>query len=102
MVIETAGGKHKLPFAAEFRILGHLFSRDGGLQISLEKMQSANKAWWRDAKIYHCKRSVPWETRCQREFDRVFSVFCSGCDNWSCGRATMDRIKGREMKILRR
>ena len=35
MVIEMAGGKHKLPFADEFRLLEHLFSRDGRMQISL-------------------------------------------------------------------
>ena len=56
MMIESAGGKHKLPFADKLKILGHLFSRDGRMQISLvENMQSANKAWWRDAKIYRRK-----------------------------------------------
>ena len=59
IVMVTAGGKQKLTFADEFRILGHLFSRDGRMQISLEEnMQTANKAWWRDAKIHRC-RSVP-------------------------------------------
>ena len=52
---------HTRPFADEFRILGHLFSRDGRMQISLEeRMQSANEAWWSDVKKYRCK-SVPWK-----------------------------------------
>ena len=62
MVIKTAGGKHEQPFADEFRILVLLFSRYGRMEISQEeRMQSANKAWWRDAKRYRCK-SVPWWT----------------------------------------
>ena len=58
MVIKTAGRKYKLPFVDEFRILVNLFSRDGGIQFNLEeKMQSDNRAWWRDAKIFRCKKS---------------------------------------------
>ena len=53
IVFEPAGGKHTPPLADEFRILGHLFSRDGRMQISLEeRMQSANKAWWRETRRY--------------------------------------------------
>ena len=37
IVFEPAGGKHTPPLADEFRILGHLFSRDGRMQISLEE-----------------------------------------------------------------
>ena len=58
-------------------------------------MQSANKGWWRDAKIHRCQR-VPWKIKCQSVTDRVCSVFCSGCENWSCSWATMYRIKGWE------
>ena len=76
MVIETAGGKH-IPL----RISGHLFSRDGGKQISLEqRMRCANKAWWRDASFFFRCNDVPWKIKCQRVFDRVFSVFCFGCE----------------------
>ena len=46
MVIETAGRKYKLPFVDDFRILGHLFNRDGGMQSSPE-MQRANRPRWR-------------------------------------------------------
>ena len=80
MVIETSSRRHILPLADDFTILEHLFSRDGRMQISLEqRMQSANKAWWRDAKKYRCK-SVPWKVKCQRVFGRVRSVICVGCE----------------------
>ena len=89
MVIETAGGKHILPFADAFRILRHLFSRDRRKQISLEqRMRSANKAWWRDANFYRCN-NVPWKIMGQRVFDRVYSVFCFGCE----------MLRAREMKL---
>ena len=29
-------------------------------------------------------------------FDRVYSVICSGCENWSWSRAVIDRVKGLE------
>ena len=52
IVIKTAGGKQKRPFEDECRTLEHLFRRDGRMQISLkERMQSANKAWWRHEDI---------------------------------------------------
>ena len=77
MVIETASGKHKVPFADEFTILVHMFGRDGRMQISLEeRVQSADKAWWKDAKLYRCK-SVSWNIKCPRVIDRVYSVFFS-------------------------
>ena len=68
MVIETANGKHRLPSLGSW---GTLFSRDGRMQFSQgEKMQSANRPWWRDAKIYRCN-SVPWKIKCHRVIDRV-------------------------------
>ena len=79
VVIETAGGKHKLPFEEEFRLLENLFSRDGRMQISLLVFR------------FKC---VLWKIKCQRVIDQVFSVFCSGCVSWSWSRATMDRVKG--------
>ena len=60
MVIETAGGKHKLPFEDEFRLLENLFSRDGRSQISLL--------------VYRFK-SVLWKIKCQRVIDQENSVF---------------------------
>ena len=64
--METVGGKQKRPCADEFRIPGHLFSREGRMQISLkERMQSASKAWWRDAEKYRCNnapRKIKWST----------------------------------------
>ena len=62
MLIETAGGEHKLPFADEFRFLAQLFSRDVRLWISLENKSRGNKAWWRDAKKNQWT-SVPWKTK---------------------------------------
>ena len=32
----------------------------------------------------------------KRFFDRVYSVICSGCENWSWSQAVIDRVKGLE------
>ena len=56
-------------------------------------MQNANKAWWRDVKIYRSK-DVPWRVKCRRMMEHVYSVFCFGSENWSWSRATLDRIDG--------
>ena len=37
-------------------------------------MQSADNAWWRNAKI-HQSNDVPWKMKCRRMVDKVYSVF---------------------------
>ena len=38
-----------------------------------ERMQSANKAWWRDVKFYRSK-DVPWRIKCRRMVEHVCGV----------------------------
>ena len=65
-----------------------------------ERMQSANKAFWKDIQTYKSK-DVPW--KCQRLVDHVYAVFAFGSENWSWTVLTFDKIKGWETKtILRR
>ena len=59
MLIGTTRLLHKFPFE-KFKILGCTINQAGRMQDSLdEKMQNANKVWWRDVKIYRSK-DVPW------------------------------------------
>ena len=88
--IETKTGCHRFPFEELFKILGCTMNR-----------QAANKAWWRDAKIYRSK-DVSWRERCRRMVEHVCNVFCLGNENWSGSRATMDRIRKWETKAMRR
>ena len=39
-----------------------------------ERMQAANKAWWRDVKIY-IRKEVPWIIKCRRMVEHVHNVF---------------------------
>ena len=52
-----------------------------------ERMQSANKAWWRDVKIYRSK-DKPWRFKCRRMVEHVYSVFSCGSDNWTLKTST--------------
>ena len=73
--------QHWLPFVDRFKMLGQNFHRAGKMQDSLEeRMQSANKAWWRNVKICRCK-DVQWRVKCRRMVDPVYSVFCFGSEN---------------------
>ena len=56
-----------------------------------ERMESANKAWWRDAKIYKNK-DVPWRTK-----SGAYSSFEG--ENWSWSSAVLDRVRGWETKV---
>ena len=95
-------GLHKLPFEKKFKILGYTFNQVGRMQDSLdERMQSANKASWRDVKIYRSK-DVSWRIKCRRVVVQVCSVLCLGSDNWSRRSAIMDRVKGWKTKATRR
>ena len=73
--IWTTTGLHKLPFEKKkFWILGYAFNQAGRTQDSLkDRTQSANKAWWRDAKIYRSK-DVPWRVKCKRMVEHVWCI----------------------------
>ena len=67
-------------------------NRQGKTHECLEEgMEAANKAWWRDTKIYRSK-DVSWRERCRR----------MGSENWSWSQKTFDRIKGWETKTMNR
>ena len=90
MAIMTEAGEHRSPFANKFQIMGSFFHRQGKMQV-----QSANKACWRDVKIYRSK-DVPWRVTCRRMVGQVYSVFCFGSENYCWSQAVMDRIEGWE------
>ena len=79
----------------KIKFLGYIFNPAGKMQDSLdERMQSANKAWWRDVKIDRSK-VVPWRIKNATERwikSTAYSVF--GSESWSWSRAILDRIKG--------
>ena len=58
-----------------------------------EIIQNADKAWWRDVKIYGSK-DVPWRVTCRRVVDQVHSVFCFESENWCWSQAVTERIRG--------
>ena len=39
-----------------------------------QRMQSADKAYWKDIMIYKSK-DVPWRIKCKRLVDHVYAVF---------------------------
>ena len=101
MIIRTAARENRLPFLTKFKILGHCFHCEGKMQDCVEeRMQCANKARWRNVKIYRSK-DVPWRVKCRRMVEQVCSVFCFGSENGCWSQAVVDRIKGRETKVVR-
>ena len=54
-----------------------------------ERMYSANKACWRDAKIYR-SIDVPWRVKCRRMAEQVDSANCFGSESWET--KTMRRL----------
>ena len=103
ITIGTRTGQHCVRFKKNFKILGYTFNQAGQTQDYVEeRMQSANKAWWRDVTIYRSK-DVPWRAKCRRKVEHVKSVFCFGSENWSWSQAIFDRnIKGGKQKAMRR
>ena len=76
IMISTRTGQHIIQFEKSFKILGYTFNQAGRTHDSLEeRMQSANKVWWRIVKI-HRSKVVPWRVKCRRMCDQVHSV-CS-------------------------
>ena len=102
VLIATNGLMYKFPFEEKFKILGCAINRQGKtLDAIEERMQSANKAYWRDIQV-HKSKDAPWMTNCRRLVDHVNSVFCFGSENWSWTVQTKDRIKRWENRIMMR
>ena len=100
MILGTSKGCYKFPFEDEFKVLGRALNRQGNSCDAVEeRMQSANKAFWKDIMIYKSK-DLPWRVKCQRLVDHVYAVFSSGSDNWSWTEQTMENINGWETKTM--
>ena len=67
----------------------------------MQVMQSANKAFWKDIKIYRNK-DVSWRIKCRRLVDNVYPVFFFGNENLSWTVETMNGVKRWETKIMMR
>ena len=79
--INTVSGCHRFSFEEKFKILGH----------SEERMQSVNKAIWKDT-LTHRSKDIPRKIKCQRLVDHVFAVFSFGSENWSWTTQTFERM----------
>ena len=100
MILGTSTGCCKFPFEDEFKILGCALNRQGKTCDAVEeRMQSANKVFWKDIVIYKSK-DVPWKVKCQRLVDHVYAVFAFGSEIWSWTQQTMEEIKGWETKTI--
>ena len=100
--IYTTTGCHKFPFEEKFRILGYAMNQQGKSNDAIgERMQSANKAFWKDILISKSK-DVPWKVKCRRLVDHVYAVFAFGSEHWPWTVLTLDKIKGWETKTMLR
>ena len=89
-------------YEVKFKILGSAMNLQGKSHDAIEeRMQSANKAFWKDILIYKSK-DVPWKVKCQRLVDHVYVAFTYRSENWSWTMQTLDRIKGWETKTMLR
>ena len=68
VTIRTRTGMHTLPSEKKLEILEYTFNQ-------ARRLQSANKAWWRDVKI-HRSKDVPWRKKRRRMLEHVYCVFC--------------------------
>ena len=93
MILGTTAGCHKFPLRRKFKILGCAVNWQGKSQEAIEeRMQSANKAFWKDILIFKSK-DVSWKVKCRRLDDHVYPVFAFGSENWSKTKLTLERIK---------
>ena len=100
--IPTNQMMYKFPSEEKFKILRCAMNRQGTtLDAIEERMQSCNKANWRDILVYRSK-DVPWRIKCRRLVDHVHSVFSFGSEIWSLTIQTMDSTKRWETKIMMR
>ena len=75
LMIDTETGSRRIPFEDKLKILGFTLNPQGKTQDCLEeRMQNANKAWWRDVQIYRNK-DVLWRVKYRRMVEHVCSVF---------------------------
>ena len=92
----------QIPCEDKFKILGCAMNRQGKTFDAVEeRMQSADKAIWKDILIYRSK-DVPWKTTCQRLVDHVYAFFAFDIENWSWTIQTMEKIKGWGTKTVTR
>ena len=78
VLVVTNGLMYRFLFEEKLKILGCAMNRQGkSLDAIEERMQSANKTFWRDILI-HRRKDVPWGIKCRRLVDHVYSVFLSG------------------------
>ena len=90
-ILGTSTGCYKLPFEDEFRILGCVINLQGKTCDAVEeRMQSANKAFWKDIMTYKSK-DVPWRIKFRRLVDHVYVVFSFGSENWSWTQPTLEK-----------
>ena len=102
VLVATTGLMYKFPCEEKFKILGCPMNRQGTtLDAIEERMQSANKANWRDILVYRSK-DVPSRIKCGRLVNHVYSVFSFGSEIWSLTIQTMDSTKRWETEILMR
>ena len=94
MVLGTSTGCYKFPCEDELRILGCVMNRQGKTCDAVqERMQSADKAFWKDIMIFKSK-DVPWRIKCKRLVDHVNAVLSSGSETWSWTQQTLGKNKG--------
>ena len=73
--------RHRFTFEEQFKILGCAMNRQGKTHDAIEeRMQSANKAYWKDVMIYKSK-DVPWKIKCRRLGNHVYAVLSFGSEN---------------------
>ena len=63
MILGMSKGCYKFPFEEEFKILGCMMNRQGKTCDAVEEiMPEANKAFWKDIKIFKSK-DVLWRSK---------------------------------------
>ena len=83
MILGTTAGCHKFSIEEKFKMFVFALRRQRkSHEATEERMQSANKAFWKDFMIYQSK-DVSWKVKCQRLVDHVYPVFTFGSENRS-------------------
>ena len=97
--INTMSGCHRFSFEEKSKILGYPVNRQGKAHDAIEeRMQSSNKAFWKDILIYRSK-DIPWKIKCRRPVDHVCAVFSFGSETWSWTMLTFESIKGWRLRL---
>ena len=66
-----------------------------------ERVQSANKAFWKDI-LKDKSKDIPWNIKCRQPVDYVFAVFSFGSEKWSWTIQTLERIMEWETRTMLR